>query len=203
MKIERVIVGPMYQVNCYVVGNHEKVIVIDPGDEPEKIINKIGNRNVEYILNTHLHVDHIGAVEELREKYQAPFGVYKEEKDAISDPVKNLSAYTGGAITLNKADMYFEDGQEIDFLNTKIKVLHTPGHTAGGCCYLIDNHLFTGDTLFNMSIGRTDFPGGNYNQIIQSIKKKIIPLDEKISIHPGHMQESTIGFEKSNNPFLK
>ncbi len=203
MKIENVIVGPMYQVNCYIVGNDEKVLVIDPGDEADKIIKAIGNRKVEYILNTHLHVDHIGAVEALREKYGTPFGVHKSEKPAISDPVKNLSAYTGGAVSLKEADLYFEDNEEIDFLGTKIKVLHTPGHTEGGCCYIIDDNVFTGDTLFNMSIGRTDFPGGNYKKIIESIKKKLMPLGDDIKVYPGHMGDSTIGFERDNNPFLK
>jgi glyoxylase-like metal-dependent hydrolase (beta-lactamase superfamily II) len=203
MKIERAIVGPMYQVNCWIVGNDEKVVVIDPGDEPDKIINIIGDRKVEYILNTHLHIDHIGAVADLRKKYNAPFGIHKNEKPALHDAIKNLSAFTGGTVTLQEADMYFNDGDELDFLGQKIKVLHTPGHTEGGCCYVIGKNVFTGDTLFNMSIGRTDFPGGNTNTIINSIKKKLMPLGDDYKVYPGHMGESTIGFEKANNPFLK
>lgn len=202
MNVKLVVCGS-YMENCYVVGNDKEVFVVDPGDDADKIINAIDGRDVKYILNTHAHVDHIGAVNELRNKYKCPFGVHKDEKSLLSDPSKNLSGFTGRPITLEEADLYFNEGDNIDFLDKKIKVLHTPGHTQGGCCFVLDNLVFTGDTLFNMSIGRTDFPGGSYNTIIKSIKTKLMDLPDDYTVYPGHMDASTIGFEKQNNPFLK
>ncbi len=202
MKIQLVVCGSFME-NCYVAGDENEVIVIDPGDDADKIIKAIGSRKVKYILNTHAHVDHIGAVTELRKKYGSPFGIHKLEKPLLSDPQKNLSAYTTGPMTIADADIYFNDGDEIDFLGGKIKVLHTPGHTPGGCCFLFEKVLFTGDTLFNMSIGRTDFPGGSYENLLKSIKEKLFTLSDDTEIFPGHMDKSTIGHEKRNNPFLR
>jgi len=202
MKVELVVCGA-YMENCYIVGNEIEVIIIDPGDNADRISSLIGNRKVNYILNTHGHIDHIGAVTPLRKKYGCPFGIHIKEKLLLSDPMRNLSGFTGHSIIVDDADIYFNDNDEINFLDDKIHVLHTPGHTEGGVCFVFKNCVFSGDTLFNMSIGRTDFPGGSYEMIIKSIKEKIMKLDDGFTVYPGHMDETTIGFERKNNPFLR
>jgi glyoxylase-like metal-dependent hydrolase (beta-lactamase superfamily II) len=203
MKVELILCGSFGE-NCYIAGNDKEVFVVDPGDDAKVIIAAIAEREVKYILNTHCHIDHIGAVNELRKKYaKAKFCIHEAEKSMLKNPSENLSSFMGQAITLDDADMLLKDGDELDFAGDKIKVIHTPGHTKGGVSFLYKDALFSGDTLFNMSIGRTDFPGGSYEQIINSILTKLMVLPDETKVYPGHMEVTTIGFEKKRNPFLK
>jgi glyoxylase-like metal-dependent hydrolase (beta-lactamase superfamily II) len=203
MNVERIVVGQM-GTNCYIVGNDQIAAIVDPGDDADVIKQHIRSREVKYILLTHTHVDHIGALNEIAKAYpDAKVAVHKAEKDFLKSPQKNLSAFMGLNLTFQgEVDIELEDGMTLPFGDSEIKVIHTSGHTPGGVCFLIGKNLITGDALFRMSIGRTDFPGGSYGELIENIREKIFTLPEDIRIFPGHMEESSVGFEKKNNPFL-
>ncbi|MDK2835588.1 MAG: hydroxyacylglutathione hydrolase [Thermosediminibacterales bacterium] len=204
MKLEIIPVGA-YQANCYIIGceKTQKGLVIDPGAEAKRIIqhiDKLGLK-VEQIVLTHGHIDHIGGVEELRKTYKAKVAIHEADAPMLTDSMKNLSFYTENAIK-SSADVLLKHGDLLEVGQLKLKVIHTPGHTPGGICLLMDDIVFTGDTLFAGSIGRTDFPGGSYRQIIDSIKQKLLILKEETKVLPGHGPQSTIGEEKRMNPFL-
>lgn len=199
MIIKDVMAG-VYDANCYIVMDEEtkEAIVLDPGgDGPklEKIIEDMGAK-VKYILLTHGHFDHVGGVEYLADRYKVPFYINKIDEELME---KDNSVYG----SIRKADGYLIEGDILNFGNETIKVLHTPGHTKGGVCFLIDDKCFTGDTLFQGSIGRTDFLGGDFKEIINSIKTKLLTLGDNVQVYPGHGPSSTIAFEKERNPFLE
>lgn len=199
MVINAVMAG-IYDANCYIVMDEEnkEAVVLDPGgDGPrlEKIIDEMGAK-VKYILLTHGHVDHVGGVEYLADKYKVPFYINKIDEELME---RDNSVYG----SIRKADGYLQDGDILNFGNKTIKVIHTPGHTKGGVCFLIDDNCFTGDTLFQGSIGRTDFIGGDFKEIISSIKTKLLTLGDDVQVYPGHGSSSTIAFEKERNPFLE
>ena len=150
--------------------------------------------NIYYL--THGHVDHVGGVEYLADKYKVPFYINKIDEELME---KDNSVYG----SIRKADGYLQEGDILTFGNKTIKVIHTPGHTKGGVCFLIDDKCFTGDTLFQGSIGRTDFIGGDFKEIINSIKTKLLTLGDNVQVYPGHGPSSTIAFEKERNPFLE
>ncbi|MCR6513393.1 MAG: MBL fold metallo-hydrolase [Clostridium chrysemydis] len=185
--------------NCYLVmdENTKEGFIVDPGDEPLKIEKAIKDTgmNLKYILLTHAHFDHVGALNYLVEKFNVPFYMNKEEEEFAK-----TDNYVFGKI--NKANGYLDDNSELSIGNESIRVFHTPGHTVGGLCFLIGNKLFTGDTLFRSSVGRSDFPGGDMTALVNSIKTKLLPLGDEIEVYPGHGPMSTIGYEKKNNMFL-
>lgn len=188
------------QVNCYIVmdENTSEAVIIDPGADEEIIYNLIENMKakVKYILLTHGHFDHVGAVEYLSEKLNVPFYINKKDEEYA---LKDDYVFT----KLRKADGYLKEGDTFKIGNKEIKVLETPGHSKGGVSFLIEDNLFTGDTLFLGSIGRTDFNGGSFEEIISSIKTKLIPLGDNIKVYPGHGPSSTISYEKMRNPYLR
>jgi glyoxylase-like metal-dependent hydrolase (beta-lactamase superfamily II) len=197
-------VGPL-DVNCIIIKCPESsdTVIFDPGDNPEKIIkltDSIGG-TPKYIVNTHCHYDHIGAVDELRNKYKIPFLVHEREKEYSEDPEKNYSVMSDKEIRISP-DGLFKDGEIIKTGTLEIKVIHTPGHTLGSCCFLVKNILISGDTLFAGSVGRTDLYGGNTDSIIRSIKSRILILDEETIVLAGHGRQTTIRQEKRFNPFL-
>jgi len=199
MIIKTVMAG-IYDANCYIVmdSKSKEAVVLDPGgDGPklEKIIDEMGAK-VKFILLTHGHVDHVGGVEYLADKYKVPFYINKIDEELMEN---DNSVY--GSIRV--ADGYLQDGDVLKFGDKTIKVIHTPGHTKGGVCFLIDDKCFTGDTLFQGSIGRTDFIGGDFKEIINSIKTKLLTLGDNVQVYPGHGSSSTIAFEKERNPFLE
>ena len=181
-----------------------KSIIFDPGDEYEKIIEYLERINAkpELIVNTHGHHDHIGAVEELRKSLDIPFWVHKDEKEYLLDPAKNYSALTGNLISL-KPDKLFTDDEIISVGTLEFKILHTPGHTLGSCCFFYDGVLIAGDTIFAGSIGRCDLYGGSEKEILKSIKNRILPLDDDTIILSGHGRSTTLKDEKIFNPFLQ
>lgn len=185
--------------NCYLVmdENTKEGFIVDPGDEPLKIEKAIKDTgmNLKYILLTHAHFDHVGALNYLVEKFNVPFYMNKEEEEFAK-----TDDYVFGKI--NKANGYLDDNSELSIGNESIRVFHTPGHTVGGLCFLISNKLFTGDTLFRSSVGRSDFPGGDMAALVNGIKTKLLPLGDEIEVYPGHGPMSTIGYEKKNNMFL-
>lgn len=193
--------------NCYILSCPEtkKAVVIDPGDEGDRIQSLVLEKgyHVEYILLTHGHFDHIGAVAELRDAFGAKVGIHANDAEMLTDGQKNLSTYMGSAIEMQPADFLLEDGQTITFGNMTLTVLATPGHSLGGVCFLTPEGLISGDTLFAGSIGRTDFPGGSLEQLLDGIKQKLMVLPEETRVFPGHGEATIIGREKRANPFLK
>lgn len=192
--------------NCYIIGSEKTKdgAVIDPGGDGAKILNKINQLGlqIKYIILTHAHVDHIGAVSEIKQATKAKILIHTDDAPLLVDPKKNLSAFVGGTVTVDAADQLLNEGDLIQVGDIELKVIHTPGHTKGGICLLAGNVLFSGDTLFAGSIGRTDFPGGNYQTLIDSIKNKLLNLPDDVMVYPGHMQPTNMGVEKKHNPFL-
>jgi len=208
MKIKSLIVGPI-ETNCYIVYCPEtkEGIVIDPGDDGAKIVETIANLEIKikYIINTHGHHDHIKANKEVKEITGAEILIHTLDAPMLTDPSRNLSHYLGEKTIEPSADRELADGDIINFGKITLKVLHTPGHTQGCICLLNSTKkiCFTGDTLFNGSVGRTDLPGGNYKTLMNSLKDKLINLSNEVKIYPGHGPHSTIREEKAINPFLK
>ncbi len=203
--IERLTVGWAAE-NCYLAENKKtgSMLIIDPGDEAERILKKIGEMNAapEAVLLTHGHYDHIGAADEIREKYRIPVCALDAEREVLTDPGKNLTYENGAAYTV-EADRFFHDGEQVSYAGFTISVMHTPGHTIGSTCYYLPQEavLFSGDTLFCCSVGRTDFPTGSMAAMHNSVHEKLFALPEETAVYPGHEGETTIGYEKRYNPY--
>lgn len=203
--VERIIVGK-YAVNCFLVMCDEtkEGIIIDPGAQASLIDREIKKyqMTVKYIVLTHGHGDHIGAVEELKALYNVPVIAAEDEDDLLQSPEYNASDRICDHPISFQADHYIRDNESMTFGEKTMKFITTPGHTKGGMCILIDDHLFTGDTLFNRSVGRTDLYGGNHQALIASIAFKLLRLDDDIRVYPGHGPMTTIGYEREHNPFI-
>ncbi|MBC8061987.1 MAG: MBL fold metallo-hydrolase [Clostridiaceae bacterium] len=196
----KVLVMPVgsYEANCYIIKDEtsQEIAVIDPGANGSLLIKEVEKLQgrVKYILLTHAHADHTGAVRDLNEHFKAP--VYLSQKD---EALILKGEFMFGKI---KVDGYIKDGDSFKIGNLEIKCIETPGHTPGGFCFFINEYLFSGDTLFAQSIGRTDLSGGNFETIIQSIKDKLFTLPEETKVFPGHGAETSIKNEKKYNPFF-
>lgn len=207
MIVQTLVVNDM-QTNCYIVKDEDtnEAIIIDPGDEADYIIDTLQKNacNVKAILLTHGHFDHIGAVEELKHKLNVPIYAHQNEQMILQNSDFNLSGSFGSKKVELSADNLFEDGDIFNFGNIALKVIHTLGHTPGGVSYYIEkeNILFSGDTLFFLSIGRTDFPYGNYQALIASIKDKLFLLPDETKVYTGHGESTNIGKEKQSNPCI-
>ncbi|HHZ00424.1 MAG TPA: MBL fold metallo-hydrolase [Sedimentibacter sp.] len=197
----------IYGANCYIVASEEtkEGAIIDPGADFNKIDNKIKELGIvpKMIILTHCHGDHIGAVEDLVNKYGLKVCIHDNDANALSDSRLNFTKSMFRKDISITADVLLKDGDIVNLGDLKLEIIHTPGHTQGGICIKVGNIMMTGDTLFRGSIGRTDFPGGSYEEIIRSIKEKIFKYDEDTVIYPGHMSPSTIKNEKLHNPFVK
>ncbi len=194
-------------VNCYIVAcpKTKKAVIFDPGADASKIVEKISDLSleVESIVITHGHGDHIGATRELVQKYQVPVIIGTEDADMMTDDMKNLSRPVGMPITSPPADRLINENDEISIGKQSLKVFHAPGHSPGSMIFVADEFVIVGDVLFAGSIGRTDFPGGSLSLLLRMIREKIFVLDEKSIVLPGHGPQSTVGHEKRTNPFLQ
>lgn len=194
----------MFGSNSYILLENDEALLIDAGASSGSIIDTLKKRNLnlKYVLLTHGHIDHICSADEIRENTGAKVLIHEYDADCMTDGKRNLSTDFLRPMQYKKADRELEDGEEIEFGSHRIQVIHTPGHSKGGCCFYIEDRLFSGDSLFAGSIGRTDFSDGDYNELISSIKSKLLILPDNTLVYPGHGSETTIGIEKVNNPFL-
>ena len=193
----------MFATNCYLVSCPEtnETVIIDPGAEGKRIIEKIKalNLNVIYIINTHGHVDHIGANSILKETFKVPIMLSKKDIDLYNNPGFGLNLVL---CKQPQPDHFIAEGDQITFGKLSLKVIETPGHTTGGICLLGDSVVFCGDTLFAGSIGRTDLAGGSTAALMKSIQERLLVLSPETAVFPGHGPETTIGAEAASNPFL-
>ena len=195
-----------FDENCYVVSdNTGEGVVIDPGGMASTILEYIreAKLSIKAVLNTHGHCDHIGADDAIRDATEAPLYIHKEDAPMLGDVKLNLSAFMGFRALARPAEHLLSEGDVISFGQSKLEVLHTPGHSKGGVCFVGDGVVFTGDTLFAGSIGRSDFPGGSEVELIGNIKKRLLVLPDDMKVSSGHGPSSEIGWERVRNPYLQ
>lgn len=205
MLLKTIAVGPL-GVNCYLIGCERTGtgVVIDPGDDAPVILNAIKMSQIEinYILLTHGHVDHVAHLSRVKQETGAQFLMHQDDIFLLKGLFAQALMFGLPNPGNPRPDRYVTDGEEITIGELKIKVVHTPGHSPGSVTYFVENKLFVGDLIFAGSIGRTDLPGGNYQTLIRSVENKIFTLPDEIGIYPGHGPETTVGQEKATNPFF-
>jgi glyoxylase-like metal-dependent hydrolase (beta-lactamase superfamily II) len=206
LRVERVVVGAL-EVNCYIVLDEKSKegIVIDPGAEGRRIVRIIEGEsiNLKYIINTHGHVDHIGANRDVKNAFpDALLAIGEFDLPLLRNAMNSYIAMMVGAKESPEPDLLLKEGDIIEFGECTLKVIHTPGHTPGSICLLTEGIVFTGDTLFAGSIGRVDLPMSQPEKLIPSIKEKLMILPDDTVVLPGHGPKSTIGYERRYNPFV-
>jgi len=203
--------GPL-QTNCYLLtvqgegDGKRKGIIIDPGMNPKRLLERIEQIEIEAILLTHAHFDHMGGVDEVRKEANCPVYVHDMEADWLTDSRKNGSMRWQDVtppLATDPAEYALDEGMELKLIGHTFKVLHTPGHSPGSVSFLCDEHIFSGDVLFRASVGRTDLPGGREADLFHSIQNKLYKLADDTIVYPGHGPRTTIGFEKTNNPYVR
>ncbi len=204
MILKKLVVGPLAS-NCYIIGSEssKEGMIIDPGDEAEVILRNVKDLELEIrsIVLTHGHIDHIGALKEVKKATGAEVAIHTDEAKSLQE--QSLSKLLGLSYpTPLPADRLLKDGDSMDIGDLHFSVLHTPGHSPGGICLLGEGVVFSGDSLFNYGIGRADLPGSNYSQLMNSIHTKLMTLPDNTIVYPGHGPDTTIGAERSGNPFL-
>ena len=207
MKIEKFVLGPV-GTNCYIVSNDDTMecFIVDVAACPPEFVSHIRNSGltVKAVLLTHGHFDHIMGLDRFLEEFPVPVYACAAEKDVLESSQLNSSAGMLGQPYTFTGARFVKDGDLLDVAGMKIQVIQTPGHTIGGCCYYIadENVLFSGDTLFRASVGRTDLPTGSMSALVRSVTDRLLVLPDETRVYPGHMEETTIGYEKQYNPFL-
>lgn len=196
-----------FQENCYLYAcpQTREAVIIDPGDEAKNILDTIKELELlpKYILNTHGHLDHIMAIDAVSEVYPVPLAIHPDDVYMYTDERMAQRFGLVGPLVRRKPDILLQEGDRITFGTLTLEVLHTPGHTRGGVCFISRPYcVFSGDTLFYRSIGRTDLEGGDYNQIVASIRQKLYLLEDDLVVFPGHGQPTTILEEKHENSFV-
>ncbi len=206
MIFDSIVVGPL-GVNCYIIGCEEtkEGIVIDPGDDAERIIAALSGHGLKivHVLNTHGHFDHIGGNRPVLQATGADLLIHEADVPFLSIADKTAALYGLKGKNSPPPDGFLNDNMIIFVGSFEFKVLHTPGHTPGGCCFHGNGIVVTGDTLFADSVGRTDLPGGSNETLLKSIRDKLMGLPDETVVYPGHGPATTIGREKVNNPYLR
>jgi glyoxylase-like metal-dependent hydrolase (beta-lactamase superfamily II) len=206
MKYDSVIVGAL-ETNCYLVYCQETLecAIIDPGAEPEKIVRFIGHNCLKptILINTHGHVDHIGANRDIKDKFDIPLYIHAADRPMLESTLQSELSFFLGAKESPPPDKFLEEGGEIKIGNVMLSVFHTPGHSPGSVCLMGDGILFSGDTLFFGGVGRTDLPGGSWEELERSIREKIFTLPVDTVVLPGHGPTTTIDQETKFNPFIR
>jgi glyoxylase-like metal-dependent hydrolase (beta-lactamase superfamily II) len=204
--IESYILLKEYQTNTYLVWDDlsKDAILVDPSAPSEDMAQIVKSKQLKLklVINTHGHGDHIAGNNYFASLFSCPVAIHPLDANMLIDNRKNMSTYMGYDLKLKSADIMLNAGDKYYLGEHTISIIHTPGHTAGSVCLLIDKYLISGDTLFEQSIGRTDFPGGSHTDIIKSIKEKLFILPDDILVFPGHGPNTSIGLEKMNNPFV-
>jgi glyoxylase-like metal-dependent hydrolase (beta-lactamase superfamily II) len=203
--IKEMAVGPI-MANCFIVGCEDtlQAAVIDPGDEPDRILLSLAESRLtaKYIINTHGHFDHVGSNRRMKEATGAELMIHPYDAPMLGQLTSAASSFGLSAENSPNADREIVDGDVISVGKIDLEVIHTPGHSPGGISLYTNGHVFVGDTLFAGSIGRTDFPGGDYNTLISSVQKRLFPLGDDTRVYCGHGPQTTIGREKKFNPFV-
>jgi len=204
--IKTVVVGPL-ATNCYIVGSESTKVgmIIDPGDDAEEILKGVKDLelDIKFIVLTHGHLDHSGALKEIKETIWAEIALHSEEFEPLYGEYPSLGAMFGLAYPPPPCpDRFLKDGDSLDLGDLRFSILHTPGHTPGGISLLGEGVVFTGDTLFNCGIGRTDLPSSSHDQMMDSLSTKLMVLPDDTIVYPGHGPQTTIGAERSSNPYL-
>lgn len=207
MKVGKFVLGPV-ATNCYIGINEEtkECFIVDPATCPPEFVSYIKNAGltVKAVLLTHGHFDHIMGLDALLKEFPVPVYAHEAERDVLESEQLNSSAsMLGQPYSFSGAD-FVTNRQELRIAGFEIRVIYTPGHTVGGCCYYIEKEkaLFSGDTLFRGSVGRTDLPTGSMGQLVSSVRDRLFVLPDDTKVYPGHMEETTIGYEKKYNPFI-
>ena len=198
-------VGPVEE-NCFILWseNRRQGVIIDPGAEPERILKAVQEEGleIERIINTHCHVDHVGAVGKIQQKLGVPFYIHKRDELFLEDIEEKAIFFGIEDVVPPQVTGYLEGEEILEVAGLELRVIHTPGHTPGGLCFLVQDHLFSGDTLFAGSIGRADFEGGSLEELMESIRRRILPLGDHVRVLPGHGPDTTMGREKRTNLFI-
>lgn len=197
MNIQKLALG-MFQANCYVVSEGSEAFLVDPGDRPEEVLNYLALKglSLKFILLTHGHVDHVNGVDGITKAHPVPVYLHPLDREAIDGKTRIFG-------TLKSSTQPVHDDMVIPFAGHEIRVIETPGHTGGGVCYYVDGNLFAGDTLFRHSIGRADLPGGDFDELVRSIRTKLYKLPDDTLVFSGHESDTDIGHEKKYNSFVK
>jgi glyoxylase-like metal-dependent hydrolase (beta-lactamase superfamily II) len=204
--IKKLEVGPI-MANCFILGCEDtrEAVVIDPGDDADQILMILAREKltVKYLINTHGHFDHVGANRRMKEVTGAKLAIHPDDVPMLSELSRSAASFGLSAENSPEPDLLLHDKDTVRFGNITLTVIHTPGHSRGGIALYTPGHLFAGDTLFAGSIGRTDLPGGDYDTLIASIKRKLLVLPDDTVVYTGHGPETTIADEKRMNPFLR
>jgi len=206
MRVFRIPVGP-FEVNCYIVADQQNAqcILIDPGDEPKKIIEFVESQKLKpkKIINTHNHIDHVRHLFQVKEYFDIPFFIHEYDLPLLESLKEQVLFLGMDCSPIPEVDGFLKDGDTFEMDSQLVRILHTPGHSPGSISIYFKKNVFVGDVLFKESIGRTDLYGGNYQVLMDSIKNKLLTLPDETVVHSGHGPETTIGYEKRRNPFLK
>jgi hydroxyacylglutathione hydrolase len=206
--IQKGLIVGLLEVNCYILGDEDtkEAVVIDPGGDEDAILDVLNTNGLQLklIIDTHGHFDHVDANQPLKDATGAQIAIHELDAAALSQPSQEAMFFTGNRIRMSEADILLKEGDTLSFGKYRLKVLHTPGHTPGGISLILEDHpyVYVGDLLFAGSIGRTDFPGGSYEALINAVRTKIFPLGDNYIVYPGHGPVTTVAQERKYNPFF-